>query len=100
MKISLGISVLAAAGLANAADSAAMDRLMSKKLIQREDYRNQGFFHPGKYNNNNHYRKCHKGHAGEYSCDNVDMHGFLSHEEMGSATREGNDIWGMREAII
>lgn len=95
MKISFPVSLLAVTGVASAAEPAVMDRLMSLKLSQREEYQSQGFFEPGKYNGNNRYQKCHNGHAGEYRCDNVDMHGFLSHEEMGSSTREGNDIWGM-----
>lgn len=98
MKITLPL--LAAVGLASAADSSGvtMERLMNLKVAQREEYRNQGYLDPGKYNGNNKLHKCRDGRAGEYRCDNVDMHGFLSHEEMGSSTREGNDIWGMSDA--
>lgn len=32
--------------------------------------------------------------ANTYSCGNVDLHGFVSHQDLGSKTREGNDIWG------
>lgn len=99
MKITLPL--LAAVGLASAADSGVtMERLMNMKVAQREEYRNQGYFDPGKYNGDNTLHKCRDGRAGEYRCDNVDMHGFLSHEEMGSSTREGNDIWGMSDVLV
>jgi len=38
--------------------------------------------------------RCTDGKAGEYSCDNVDLVSFLRHQDMGSSTRQGNDIWG------
>jgi hypothetical protein len=38
---------------------------------------------------------CVDGKAGGYSCKNVDMKGFLRHQDMGSRTRVGNDVWGM-----
>lgn len=37
---------------------------------------------------------CVNGKAGEYQCSNVDLKGFLRHQDMGSSTRKGNDIWG------
>ncbi|KAH7174999.1 uncharacterized protein B0J16DRAFT_364942 [Fusarium flagelliforme] len=37
---------------------------------------------------------CVDGKAGGYSCNNVDMKGFLRHQDMGSRTRVGNDVWG------
>ncbi|KAK4465385.1 hypothetical protein QBC42DRAFT_343993 [Cladorrhinum samala] len=37
---------------------------------------------------------CVNGKAGEYQCKNVDMVSFLRHQDMGSTTRKGNDIWG------
>jgi len=37
---------------------------------------------------------CTNGTAGEYKCNNVDMMGFLRHQDMGSRTRVGNDVWG------
>ncbi|KAG5979343.1 hypothetical protein E4U55_005268 [Claviceps digitariae] len=38
--------------------------------------------------------KCENGKAGDYSCKNVDVKGSITHEAMGSTSREGNDIWG------
>ncbi|KFA67602.1 hypothetical protein S40285_09567 [Stachybotrys chlorohalonatus IBT 40285] len=37
---------------------------------------------------------CTNGRAGEYQCSNIDMMAFLRHQDMGSSTRTGNDIWG------
>lgn len=91
MKASVTLSLLAVAGWATAEDPAKMDRLMSLKLRQRETQRTMGFFDPGKYSDK--HVKCENGKSGEYSCNNVDMYGFLSHEEMGSATRMANDCW-------
>lgn len=94
MKVPLFLSFLAVAGLASAANPAAMDRLMTLKSEQREAFRSQGMFDSGKYGRDNKFHKCRGGRSGEYACNNVNMHGFLSHEEMGSTTREGNDVWG------
>lgn len=41
---------------------------------------------------------CVDGRAGEYRCNNVDLVSFLRHQDMGSSTRRGNDIWGESEA--
>lgn len=89
------MSLLAAAGLASAANEVAMTRLMSMKLAEREEYRAKGMYAPGRYaNSTNRFVPCRHGKAGEYSCDKVNQHGFLTHEQMGSTTREGNDVWG------
>ena len=95
MKVSLFLSFLAVAGFASAAKPAAMERLMTLKSEQREAFRSQGVFDRGRYGRDNKFHKCRGGRSGEYACNNVNMHGFLSHEEMGSTTREGNDVWGM-----
>jgi choice-of-anchor B domain-containing protein len=29
-----------------------------------------------------------------YRCNNVNLHGFLSHEDLGSQVKAGNDVWG------
>jgi len=36
---------------------------------------------------------CQNGYAGEYPCSNVDLHAFVSLEDLGS-NGDGNDIWG------
>lgn len=100
MKLSVFLPLLAAAGLASAAKPAAMERLMTLKSEQREAFRSQGLFNSGKYGRDNRFHKCRGGRSGEYACNNVDMHGFLSHEEMGSTTREGNDVWGKQNVLM
>ncbi|TLD06508.1 uncharacterized protein PgNI_08029 [Pyricularia grisea] len=37
---------------------------------------------------------CVDGKAGEYQCNGLDLMGFLRHQDMGSRTRVGNDVWG------
>ncbi|KAK4666481.1 hypothetical protein QC763_0047370 [Podospora pseudopauciseta] len=41
---------------------------------------------------------CVNGKAGEYQCKNVDLVSFLRHQDMGSSTRRGNDVWGWTHA--
>ncbi|KAK2841569.1 hypothetical protein FQN49_006126, partial [Arthroderma sp. PD_2] len=65
MKFSLSVSLLAAAGLASAANELAMNRLMSMKMAQREEYRAKGMYSPGRYNGTNRFVPCRKGKAGE-----------------------------------
>lgn len=73
-----------------------MDRLMQLKTDQRARMRAEGAF--DKFDNARvgavGPTPCTNGKAGEYSCEKVDMYGFLSHAQMGSTTKEGNDIWG------
>ncbi|PKS11715.1 hypothetical protein jhhlp_001703 [Lomentospora prolificans] len=42
--------------------------------------------------------RCVNGKAGEYRCNNVDLVSFLRHQDMGSSTRQGNDVWGWTSA--
>ncbi|KAL8672788.1 MAG: hypothetical protein Q9168_002782 [Polycauliona sp. 1 TL-2023] len=73
-----------------------MDRLMKLKTDQRNQRRAQGAFNM--YDNARLGAAtpvpCVNGKSGPYSCDKVDMLSFLSHSQMGSSTKEGNDIWG------
>ena len=73
-----------------------MDRLMKLKTDQRNQMRAQGAFNM--YDNARLGAAtpvpCVNGKSGPYSCDKVDMLSFLSHSQMGSSTKEGNDIWG------
>jgi choice-of-anchor B domain-containing protein len=71
-----------------------MDRLKELKTASWDKMRAAGAFAAGKYQSSTAFTPCVNGKAGEYSCDNVDLYTFLSHEDMGSTTREGNDIWG------
>lgn len=70
-----------------------MAGLMSRKLDTRQRAREQGFFDLNKYPDLGR-TACKDGKAGEYSCENVDLLSFISHQAMGSKTREGNDLWG------
>ncbi|PGH03040.1 hypothetical protein AJ79_07472 [Helicocarpus griseus UAMH5409] len=105
MKFSL-LAPLAVAGLAAAVTDQAssnarqqknmmqMQRLMDLKLSSREKLRKDGFFDAGRFKSIKEPQPCVDGKAGEYGCSNIDLLSFLSHEDLGSKTREGNDIWG------
>ncbi|KAL8997967.1 MAG: hypothetical protein Q9169_002889 [Polycauliona sp. 2 TL-2023] len=73
-----------------------MDRLMRLKTDHWNAMRAQGAFN--RYDNARLGAAtpvpCVNGKSGPYSCDKVDMLSFLSHSQMGSSTKEGNDIWG------
>ena len=73
-----------------------MDRLMDLKIKHWDSMRAAGAF--DKYDNARLAAvgptPCVNGKAGEYSCEKVDLFSFLSHAQMGSATKEGNDVWG------
>lgn len=70
-----------------------MGTLMQLKASQREASRAAGMFDEGRWPAMQ-ATACQNGSAGDYSCENVDLHGSLSHGDMGSTDREGNDIWG------
>ncbi|KAL4900868.1 hypothetical protein BDW74DRAFT_188068 [Aspergillus multicolor] len=98
MKLS-ALSLLSAASLATASLHGAetMEYLMSLKQQSRDRARAQGLFNLNRYPDQG-YKKCTNGTAGEYSCGNVDLLSFLSHQALGSSTREGNDVWGWTSA--
>lgn len=78
----------------NAPNAVSMSTLRERKVEQKERDRAAGVY------DNNRYKKaratkCKNGKAGEYSCNNIDLLGFLRHQDLGSVAREGNDIWGM-----
>lgn len=90
-------SIVALAGLATTINAQAeMDRLMDLKIKHWTKMRAEGAF--DKYDNARLQAvgptPCVNGKAGEYACDKVDLLSLLSHQEMGSTTKEGNDIWG------
>lgn len=91
------LSTLLAAAFASAIHAQVeMDRLMELKTKHWDEMRANGVFN--RYDNARVRpagpAPCVNGKAGEYSCDKVNMLSFLSHAEMGSTTKEGNDIWG------
>jgi choice-of-anchor B domain-containing protein len=92
----LGTSVVAASRQFNVAK---MEKMMSLKTQQWAEAAANGLFAGSrKYKKSNGITKCVNGYAGEYMCNNVDMHAFLSHEDLGSKTLAGNDIWGWTSA--
>ncbi|KAH8433784.1 uncharacterized protein LDX57_011418 [Aspergillus melleus] len=98
MKLSIiSALALACAVTASREGESRMAHLMSLKLEHRERARSQGLFKVNKYIDQG-STKCVDGKAGEYSCGNVDLQGFLSHQALGSTTREGNDVWGWESA--
>lgn len=65
-----------------------MSHLKELKVATREKSRGLGRFKKGKYGKHGkNVSKCKNGKVdGLYACSNVDLHGFLSHEEMGSVS--------------
>ncbi|KHO02116.1 regulatory P domain-containing protein [Metarhizium album ARSEF 1941] len=70
-----------------------MEELQGMKISERQQDIADGVFDEGRYALQG-ATACSNGKAGEYSCRNVDLKGFLRHEDLGSRTREGNDVWG------
>lgn len=95
-------NTLLLAGLFGATSLAAksgskMETLMDRKLQDWEAAEARGVFGGSKmYKKVTTYSPCVNGKSGEvgYQCDNVDMLSFLSHEDMGSESMRGNDVWG------
>ncbi|KAL2143398.1 hypothetical protein VTI28DRAFT_10512 [Corynascus sepedonium] len=93
----LGPQLGAAAG--SAASASKMEELMDIKTQQWDEARAQGLFGGSLlYRKITSRQRCINGVAGKgnaaYHCNNVDLHGFLSHEDLGSTTKAGNDVWG------
>ncbi|KAK4038333.1 hypothetical protein C8A01DRAFT_37721 [Parachaetomium inaequale] len=104
MKINALLATAAAVGplgvsAGSPASASKMEEIMDIKIQQWEEARAQGLFGGSTL-----YRKitskqaCKNGVAGSgtaaYHCNNVDLHGFLSHEDLASTTKAGNDVWG------
>ncbi|CAH0023204.1 unnamed protein product [Clonostachys rhizophaga] len=101
---SLAIATLASSAVAqlfnadtlkaeSAPKAVSMATLKQRKVEQRERDVANGLFDVDRYAATS-ATPCVNGKAGEYSCNNVDLLGFLRHQDVGSRTREGNDIWG------
>ncbi|KAM7187305.1 hypothetical protein V8F33_011295 [Rhypophila sp. PSN 637] len=77
-----------------------MEEIMELKTKDWAEARSKGLFGGSKlYKKLAAHQPCRNGKAGRkgqesYSCKNIDMHGFLSHEDLGSTNKTGNDIWG------
>lgn len=70
-----------------------MRNLMEVKTSHRESGKSEGLFDANRYTSTS-ATQCANGQAGDYSCENVDLQSHLTHADMGSSTREGNDVWG------
>jgi len=97
MKVNTLVAAALSASVAsagNAAGNAAvMEELMEVKTKQWDAARASGLFdlfHPKIKTQT----PCKDGKAGEYGCNKINLHGFLSHADLGSATKAGNDVWG------
>ncbi|SPO06072.1 uncharacterized protein DNG_08761 [Cephalotrichum gorgonifer] len=77
----------------SAPNAVSMAALKERKVSHREKEIADGVFDLNRYAAVG-PTACVNGKAGEYSCNKVDLLGFLRHEDVGSVTREGNDIWG------
>ncbi|KAL4949534.1 hypothetical protein BDW69DRAFT_174236 [Aspergillus filifer] len=88
---------LASAAAASSTGARTMEHLMSLKKQSRDRARAQGLFNINRYPDEG-AKACTSGKAGEYACENVDLLAFISHQGLGSVTREGNDVWGWTSA--
>jgi hypothetical protein len=86
-------SVFEASRLPELTSANAMSVLRQLKQSQRDSDRSVGAFDEERYTSLS-AAPCSGGSVGEYSCGNVDLTGSLTHGDMGSTDREGNDIWG------
>ncbi|KAM0244335.1 hypothetical protein ACHAP5_006351 [Fusarium lateritium] len=83
---------------ANAPNAIGMKELRQRKDALRKSEASAGVFDKDRYTKVSSTTACTDGKAGGYSCNNIDLLGFLRHQDMGSRTREGNDIWGWTHA--
>ena len=96
--------LLIAAGVENVAANEVMTELMAEKIAVREKWKGLGVFKSKLYKRLATKQPCVNGVSGrgknqeQYKCKNIDMRSFISHEDMGSVTREGNDVWGWTSA--
>ena len=91
MRFAFAVAALAVASV----EAGSMDRLMELKHRDWERAKANGMFGGSKlYPKRTQVTPCVDGYAGEYRCNNVDMHGFLSHEDLRSPNLTGNDVWG------
>jgi hypothetical protein len=75
-----------------------MGELRQRKTALFDSEKAAGVFDKDRYKVLSSATPCSGGKAGGYSCNNVDLLGFLRHQDMGSRTRVGNDIWGTLKA--
>lgn len=91
----LTILLLADIAVTAIADGLEMDLLTNMKLDHWGKMKAEGMFGPNRVASVTQKVPCSEGKAGEYECDHVDLLSFLSHEDLGSSTRAGNDVWSI-----
>lgn len=72
----------------------AMAWLKQEKTRTHEEMSSRGAYDLNRYEALNGTQACSNGKAGEYSCKGYDLVGFIRHQDFGSKTRKGNDVWG------
>ena len=88
-------SILAACMAALLAGNALAESMSVLKELKLQDWAREaaeGAFDLDRYEVLEAVTPCTNGRAGEYRCSNVDLVSFLRHQDMGSATRTGNDV--------
>ncbi|KAK3356827.1 hypothetical protein B0T25DRAFT_603427 [Lasiosphaeria hispida] len=83
-----------AAALSGHATAETMAVLKQRKLEAWSAQAEAGVFDLDRYAKLAATTPCVNGKAGEYKCSNVDLISFLRHQDLGSSTRRGNDVWG------
>ena len=78
----------------SAPNAVAMSTMRQRKVAQFEKDKANGMYDVDRYEATG-AMACTDGKAGEYQCNNIDLKGFLRHQDTNSRTRVGNDIWGM-----
>jgi choice-of-anchor B domain-containing protein len=80
-----------------------MEATMAEKQATWDRYEAMGYFSPGRWKSSNKFSACTNGHAKvaniTYQCNNLDVTGHLSHDDLGSLyvdpKRIGSSIWGV-----
>lgn len=77
----------------SAPNAVSMSVIRGRKTALRQEQAAAGDFDLDRYEVSA-ATSCVDGKAGEYLCNKVDLKGFIRHQDTGSRTREGNDVWG------
>ncbi|KAH7303921.1 hypothetical protein B0I35DRAFT_363989 [Stachybotrys elegans] len=77
-----------------APNAVGMSALRQRKEATYAKQEAAGAFDLNRYESISSAIPCVDGKAGEFSCNGLDLRGFLRHQDMGSRTRVGNDVWG------
>jgi len=85
-------AVAAAATFIGQAAAVSMAELKQLKMADWAVQKEAGAFDVDRYSALAAGTPCVDGKAGEYKCNKVDLMSFLRHQDMGSSTRQGNDV--------